>query len=93
MRQSVAFNEGIVVNSFGRKKDIHRNSWNVRGHRFIRDYVIVNESQARKTRVHRGDDISFDHHLSGSYITVAGRLRKCDVKPNSSLETECITFT
>lgn len=85
LRDFATFNQLKITNTFFRKKDINKYTWNARGSRSIIDYVIANKkmsSQIRDTHVFRGNDISSDHFLVTSKVEIWARWKKqkCSTK-------------
>ena len=72
-------NDLKITNTFFRKKDINKFTWNARGSRSIIDYVIANNKiskQVQDVHVYRGADIYSDHYLLIAKITIPARWRK-----------------
>ena len=66
LRDFYAFNKLEITNSFYRHKDIHKFTWEARGTKSVKDYIIINDrlkSNIKDARVFRGIEIDSDHNL------------------------------
>lgn len=93
LRDFATFNQLKITNTFFRKKDINKYTWNARGSRSIIDYVIANKkmsSQIRDTHVFRGNDISSDHFLVTSKVEIWARWKK--LKCSTKLQNQNFKF-
>lgn len=65
------FNQLKIMNTYFRHKDIHKFTWEARGHKSIIDYCITNSKMAKviqDIRVYRGIELNTDHYLLGAKI-------------------------
>ena len=62
-----------ITNTYFRHKEIHKMTWSARGYRSIVDYILTNKKLSplvKNTKVFRGCDVSADHYLLISKISL-----------------------
>ena len=60
------FNNFKITKTFFKYKEIHKFTWEARGHKSIIDYFVTNMKTSKviqDIRVYRSNDIGSDHHL------------------------------
>jgi hypothetical protein len=60
------FNNLKIMNTFFKHKEIHKFTWEARGHKSITDYFITNMKTSKviqDIRTHRSNEIDSDHYL------------------------------
>ena len=78
------FNNLKIINAFFKHKEIHKFTWEARGHKSIIDYCITNMKTSKviqDIRVYRSNKIDSDHYLLWAKVNFPPR---CLNKSNKS---------
>ena len=90
LRNFVNYNDFQITNTLFRHKDIHKYTRVERGTRSIIDYILINRKLSpyvEDTRVYRGCDISSDHFLVLTKITIPKKWIYKKKKEKSEIKT------
>jgi len=79
LREFVPFNDFKIANTFFRKKEIHKYTWNAQGSKTIIDHIIVNrrlKNLVQDIKIFWGSNVGSDHYLVTSRINLLSRWKQ-----------------